>query len=327
MATRSMAPSLCALLVLAPVLCAQSNEYAAGKTRLLAAPFAAPRDSFLYAALDVPRLESAWSLARGDVFARLSSRRTASWGSDRIDGVRSRFNGTFRELVAAEVRWAALDGLELAASASFGGWDEDQDVFFLFNGADVPIVRDEAGAIDEMSGASKRHDNLVEVVLGAKVVLVESVGHDAALSVAGSVRVPVARDRDLSHSGTYDLAATLLATQGFGALTLHANLGVGVPVGRQTLFERFERVRLDPFVHGGLGVNWRLADWLAAIAQFEANTSAFGDVRFLDGPVATVFGGLRAMWGRFVLEFGGGTGLLRETSYDYAFAAAAGYLF
>ena len=108
-------------------------------------------------------------------------------------------------------------------------------------------------------------------------------------------------------------------------LALHANLGANAVFGRQTLFTT--DVRIDDFVHGGVGAVVRALPWLDVGVQVEGNTSLFSDVPFLDGPVLTCGAGLRCSCGRGkTLELGVERGLTR-LSADFEVFVQFGLVF
>ncbi|MBI4601242.1 MAG: hypothetical protein HY721_04695 [Planctomycetes bacterium] len=293
---------------------------------VLTAPLPAPRASFFHAALEVPALEPARTLGPGDFLVRVETSHARSVDTRRVDGFDQHFDGLFHEWGVLRLAAGVLPGLELQARAGLAGWDEELDTFFILDRAGNPIVHDEEGVVLK-TGASGRHDNLSDVVLGAKGLLLARERFGLDVAIAGAVKLPAARHDDLSHAGTTDLAFSLLASLPLGRVTLHASSGVGIPLGGQQIFVDAAHVDLEPFYHGGLAANWCLVDGLALVAQLEGNTSAFGDVEMLeDGPL-TAFAGLRWMLGGFFLEAGGGTGLLPRSSCDYALSFALGYVF
>ena len=287
---------------------------------LLAAPEAAPRLSFFHAALEVPPMQAAWTLPRGASFAELTSTHALSTDQQEIDGVHNRFDGIFHEWLAADLRWGVAPDVEIGARVAYAGWDEHNDCFDLFDAGGNFIVSDED---QHLSGdATGRHDNVSDVVLRGKVVLLEDDTETSALALAGSVKIPVARARDLTNAGTVDVTTTLVASRRWGDFALHANLGVGVPLGEENLFEDEANVELEPFVHGGLGGTWLLAEDFSLSLQLEANSSAFEDVEFLED-----FLGARRFFGDVLVEAGAGVGLVSSSSYDYEFLVGVGYLF
>lgn len=308
-------------------LVALAGEDAAAPTprdTLLRAPFPAPRASFFHAALDVPPLASAETLPAGAVVARFSSTGTHSYEKRSIDGIENHFDGAFRELFAAEGVFGVADGFELAVRSAFGGWDEHRDNFDLFDENGDFIVSDEDAHL--AGEATKRHDNVTSVFLRGKLRFLGD--DDAATAAQFSLKIPVAPDRDLSNAGTYDVNLSILETVRCGDVTFHANAGVGVPLGDETLFEDDADVDLNPFVHGGIAADWSVADDFALGLQLEANTSAFRDVEFLEGAPVSVFAGARKFFGDgFWAEGGAGIGLAGEATYEWTYLVSVGIVF
>ncbi len=282
------------------------------------------RNSFFYAALEVPPLETARILPAGSTYARLDSTHTGSQETRRGLGKQNRFDGLFHQWLALDVSRGILPGVEAGARFTLAGWDESKDRFFLFDRRRRPLVRFENTVI-QGTGPSQRHFNLADVVLHGKGTLSESAAGDLALAV--SAKLPVGRPHDLINAGTYDLNFTLLGTREVGRFTLHANLGVGIPLGTQNLFIPQDHVGLDPFVHGGVALNARVKKDLSVGIQVEANSSAFGDVPFLDGTPVTTTLGVRKISGDWIFEGGGGVGLAHRASSDYTVFIAVGRLF
>jgi hypothetical protein len=110
-------------------------------------------------------------------------------------------------------------------------------------------------------------------------------------------------------------------------VTLHANAGIGLPLGKQNLFVEEAGVDLNHFFQAGVCANWQINKELALGIQLEGNTTAFHDVPFLDYPSATLYAGLRKLFGNLVVEGGVGTGLVRKGSYDYEYHLSVGYHF
>ena len=295
-------------------------------SQLLLAPFAAPRANFFHAALGVPEFESARTLDPGSVYLRLQTAHAQSREKRTIAGYTNDFNGLYHQWAALEAKWGVIDRLELSANTVFAGWDETLDRFRLYDDKGTPIVTDEAQTING-TGASKRHDNFSTVGFEAKGLLLKAEDAGLDVSVATSIKFPIGRDRDLTDGGTYDLAFSLLGSLPLGRVEVHANVGVIVPLGSQNLFIHEANVDLNPFVFGGFGAVVRLPSDFAVGIQLEANSSAFGDVNFLEEAPITVTGGVRKLFGHLVLESGGGAGLNTKSSYEWMFFLSAGYVF
>lgn len=294
------------------------------KDAVLTAPFSAPRLNFFHSSLEVPPLESPNPLPPGVFYIQISSNHAHSKKSERINGIKSEFDGLYHEWARADISMGVFSWLDLAISLALTGWDEDLDKFPIFDEIGRPIVRYEYLDIYGLE-ATKRHDNLSEAVIRAKAHLLQKGDFDLAL--ASSLKIPFGRPRDLTNAGTYDVNVFLLGSYTLNSVTLHANCGAGFPLGKQNLFEDVADVDLNPFFHAGIGVNWRILKSLAVGVQLEGNTSAFQDVEFLDYPALTLFAGVRKYFGSFFIEGGGGTGLYREGSYDYNIHVGVGYLF
>ena len=291
----------------------------------LTAPLPIPRASFFHAALEVPPLEPARTLAPGTLLVELETAHVRSVERRTIDGVESRFDGLFHDWGTLKLSAGLFDGLEVFGRASLSGWDEKLDKFFLLDGAGNPIVENESGVVSQTS-ASHRHDNVSDAVVGLKGLFLRREDFPFDLAGLCSLKIPVARPTDLTNAGTYDLNFGLLASVPLGPVTIHANGGVGIPLGSQNLFVSDSNADVRPFVHGGLAAAWRLPGDLALVAQIEANYSAFEHVEFLEGPPVTVGVGVRKLFGRFFVEAGGGTGLVPRSSYDYAIHFAMGWM-
>lgn len=296
---------------------------------LLDAPLAAGRPSFFHAALEVPPLETARTLDRGTVYARLRSTHARSnWhegegfsarGEDDIDG-------TYREFASLLVSWSPLQTLELTARAVFAGWDEHHDRFELFNDSGDPIVSDEEKKILGL-GATSRHLNLSVFGLGAKLQLWDAVDRGFDFALASYVKIPFGRSRDLTHAGTTDVALSGLARVPVGRGSFHFQLGATVPFGEQNLFNEREDVALAPFAFGGAGFTWRVAETVAVGIQVEGNTSAFRSVDFLRKHPASAVVGTRILWGPAVFEMGLGAGFDWSASYQWMGFASVGFVF
>ncbi|MGE0706642.1 MAG: hypothetical protein AB7N76_05480 [Planctomycetota bacterium] len=297
-----------------------SDPHARNREWLLRAPFAIPRADYFYAALEVPPLESARTLAGGTFLVRLRSAHARSrwrWPHHPPGPLPSAFLGLYHEWGSLELRWGALDRLELGARAVVAGWDEHEDHFDLFDEQGRPLVFGEERSISQMR-ATSRHENLS--VFGAHVagLLLDArdVGWD--LSASFSLKVPVGRERDLTHAGTTDLALTLRASLPLAWGALHANLGGVVPLGRQDLFERRARVRLDPFLVWGAGATFTLTDALSLGLQLEGNTSAFQEAGVLREVPVRAAGGVRFFpCDQVILELGAGIGLYWRSSAQW----------
>lgn len=232
-------------------------------------------------------------------------------------GYEQDFDGLYHEFLNAEGAWTISEDLELAAAATLAGWDEHLDRFALFDANGDHIVHGEN--TEPGSGASSRHMNLSRVDLRATWRLLEreSAGWDFALSPG--FKIPVGRSHDLTNAGTWDGSLTALATLPMDGWTLHGNGGVTVPRGDERIFTTAADVELNPFWHGGLSAVVPLGSDFAAIAQLEANTSAFRDVPQLEDPPATFLLGLRATSGGTSWELGLGTGFDWDAAYQFLF--------
>ena len=332
----------CAGSSAAPAVSATNDvDSASVQEQFLMAPLASHRGSFFYAALGVPMLESAETLPAHTGYLRLRtdyaySSRGPTMGNDQRrrqyvqetfrsgKTPRDIFSGLYDTWLAVEGTYGLLPWLEVGARAAYGGWYEHEDTFYLFDREGRPLVRFEDRDI-KGEGASGRQDDISDAVLSAKARLLRS--GDASLmntlSVGASVKLPMAAGRNLEDAGTTDFALRLLDSLDAGPFSVHVNVAGVVPAGSQNLFIKEDDVSLDPFLAGGLGVTWRATDTLAFDVQAEGNTSAFRDVRFLDGNVLTVTAGARKLIGSYVLEAGFGKGCT-EVSYDWSGFLAVG---
>jgi hypothetical protein len=291
---------------------------------ILTAPFAAPRLNFFHASLEVPPLESPRTLPAGIFYAKISSSHALSKKNETINGIKNYFNGQYHEWGRLNVSMGVTKWLDIAASLTLAGWDETMDNFPIFDKAGHPIVRFEDQDIFGL-GVSARHDNISKGIIEAKAHLWGSKGFD--LAFASSLKIPIGRPRDLTNAGTFDLNVSLLGSYTFNHITLYANCGEGFPLGEQNLFVKEAHVDLNPFFYWGIGANWEITKSFALALQLEGNTPAFREVRFLDYPALTLFGGLRKYFGSFFIEGGAGGGLIHRGSYDYNLYASVGYLF
>ena len=278
----------------------------------LRAPFGVPRPSFFHAALLVPELQPAATQQAGTLLTEVGSYHADAKSTRTFEGVTSSFAGAYHEWIAAELHWGALPRVELSFRTAVAGWDEVLDHFTLRDAGGNLIVRDEERLKE--GEASQRHENVARVDLGAKFQLLGGDDATATTAIAGGLKLPVARPGDLTSSGTYDVAATLLETVRLGAWTLHANGGGVWPLGGQTLFHADEGIKLDPFAQGALGANLQVDPLMALDLQLQANTSAFRDVPFLkQGPITAVFGA-RRWFGPTSVEVAVGHGFDHESS-------------
>ncbi len=292
---------------------------------LLDAPFSALRLSFFHAALEVPPIETARTLPPGSLFVQIDSSHARSRKTADENGIGNLFDGIFHEWAALDVMAGLLPRLEGGVRIALSGWDEEKDKFFLFDDAGNPIVSDETLVITG-SGSSQRHDNVSDIVLKLKGLLLEQEDSFLDLGLLGSVKFPIARERDLTNAGTFDLNIALLASKDLGPVTVHINAGGGFPIGENNLFVDSADIDLNPFFHGGFGITWRALESTSVLLQLEGNTSGFKEVDFLDEGPLTIFGGVRQAFGDFFVEGGAGAGLLRDSSYDFAVQVGVGYL-
>jgi hypothetical protein len=304
---------------------AESNPHFA-RELILTAPFSAPRLSFFHATLEVPPLESARPLPSGDLYARITTTHASSIKDQNIDGVKSHFGGLFHEWGALDVSLGVIPRLEIGGRIVVSGWDEKADKLQILDKNGRPIVRYEA--LDYYGiGVSGRNSNISNTVIRAKTLLYSSENPIFDLALASSVKIPIGRARNLTNAGTTDLNSFLLGSLFLNPVTLHANAGIGVPLGKQNLFVEGAGVDLNHFFHAGVGANWQINEGLAMGIQLEGNTTAFRKVPFLDYPAVTLFAGLRKFFGNLVVEGGVGTGLVPKGSYDYEYHLSVGYQF
>lgn len=295
-------------------------------SQLSSSPFAAPRANFFHAALEVPPFESGRTLPQDAILVRLRTAHPRSLEERTIDGYENVFNGRYHEWTAVEFDWGVSKRLEIGVRTVFAGWDEHQDRFDILDSNGVPIVTDEYKTFYGIA-ATSRHENFSVIGLKAKTLLFEAEHDGLDLSLATSVKFPIGRPEDLTSAGTYDLAFTLMGSKPLRWATVHANLGVTVPLGTQNLFEPEADIELNPFVHGALGATFPLPLEFAVGLQLEANSTAFHEVEFLDKPPITFTLGLRRFFGKFVLEAGGGVGLDWSSAYQSTYFFSVGRLF
>jgi hypothetical protein len=292
---------------------------------VLTAPFAAARANFFHAALEVPPLEPGRTLNPGSWLFRMRTTHARSNEERVLQGSKQDFDGIFHEWAHLEIAWGAQERLEIGARAAIAGWDEHEDRFEVFDSRGRPLVRFEDQTIFG-KGASKRHDNLSVAGARAKVLVLRAEENLVDASLAVSAKFPVGRPRDLTNAGTHDLAATAMASLPLPWGAVHASCGATVPLGEQNLFIEEAGIDLQPFVHGGIGAVVSLPWTMALGLQVEANSSAFSEIPFLDGPPLNIAGGLRKLQGGLILEAGGGLGVNWENSYQYMVFGSIGYL-
>jgi len=280
------------------------------------APFSVPRASFFHAALDVPPLESAETLPEDSVYVRVRTTHARSYKEEPVNHIPNKFEGIYHEWLAFDASWGIAKNWEVGMWMPLAGWDEQQDVFRLFDDAGNAIVRNEANQISGAE-ASRRHDNFSVLGLRAKRMLLHDPEHGYDLAASAQLKIPIGRPRDLTNAGTWDAVLTMLATvpEPWGAI--HLNFGVTFPIGNQNIFVDGADVTLDWFVHGGAAVTFPVSEQLTLGVQVEANSSAFGDVDYLRGAPVTTVVGARWLTGKYVLEVGAGMGLDWGTSYQW----------
>jgi hypothetical protein len=334
-----MSRALCAALLfglLAPLALADDQESLRRDVEAVAnevldsplplAPFSIPRASYFYAALDVPPLESAQTLSPSSFYLRLRTTHARSYSKERIDYIPNSFEGLYHEWLAFDASWGIAKDWEVGMWLPLVGWDEIQDRFHIFDDSGNAIVRNEAAQISGAE-ASRRHDNFSVLGLRAKRMLLHNATHGYDLAASMQLKIPIGRPRDLTNAGTWDLVCTMLATipEPWGAI--HANLGVTFPLGGQNLFIPEANVTLNPFVHAGIAADFAVSQQWTVGVQLEANSDSFGDVAFLRGVPVTGVAGARWLHGKYVLEFGAGTGFDWHTSYQWLAFLSFGRLF
>jgi hypothetical protein len=320
----AFARAACALLLASCATPPPTPALAATADTWQRAPLGVIRPSFFHAALLVPPMQSAETVATGTAVGLLSTSHANASAIRTIDGVTSAFYGGFHEWVAPELHWGALPATELMLRSSLSGWDEARDHFTLFDQNHNYLVKDENRLAHGM--ASQRHDNVARVDLGGKLELLGGHG-GATTSFAPALKIPIAREGDLTGGGTWDVGATLLETIPLDAFTLHANGGWVWPLGHQNLFEDSEHVGINSFPQGALGVNWLANPDVAFLLQLQANGSAFRDIEFLNEAPVTLTGGSRCRFGTGFVELSGGRGFSRNSADTWEMSVAFGLAF
>jgi hypothetical protein len=309
----------CLAIALTPLLLAELPS------AIALAPFETPRNGFFTGSVLVPGFEPAAPLEEGSLYVRARTAHSKSVEIESEHGVASRFNGLLHEWVAIDLAYAITRRVELGMRATVAGWDEQDDVFEVRGRSGRLIVRDEEHKAQ--GGKTARHDNVAEWLFRGKVALLCAPGDDdpSALSLALCVRLPIARQRDLTHAGTSEASLAVLGTIALGErVALHANLGGTVFFGEQRIF--VEEGEFQEFLHAAAGATFRAADWLALGAQLEGNTPAIRHVNLMDGPVLSAAAGARVLLGGFVGELGGAIGLTRWSA-DQEMFASLGWVF
>lgn len=203
-----------------------------------------------------------------------------------------------------EVRAGMEDGWEFHAGLDISNLlEQDDDIVLIHNGT-------------VLINAGQRGLALGDLRLGMKKSLFEFGEKGNAGFVIGS-KIPLSRsNNDLLTSGGVDFAASLLASQDMGGLTLHVNLGAIVP-GDVEVFE--EDVDTTNALTFGVGAVIPFETWGVLALQLQAHQSLFHDsddsLGILDENVATAHAGIRARIGSYFLELSLGSGLT-DTSSD-----------
>lgn len=205
-------------------------------------------------------------------------------------------------------------GLEVPVLYTYGGILDD---FIL--GVERLIIGDMARALrrEQTSGAFTyrvlRGDRLIlqgednvgglgDMVLKAKVHLVDEQTWIPALSVRVAVKFPTGDVRRAFGSGAFDAAVGVLAQKTFGRWTFYANADVTVPG------QAFGQVvgSLQPFFSGVLAIERRLAPPLSLVLQLHGDTRPFHrTVPILDERILEVLLGLNWALNRHtIVQFG-----------------------
>lgn len=311
--------ALLASIALGVALCcpARAEEQAELERPFSLDPFAPPRNAHFYSGLGQPLLRAAALPAPGTLGVELRG-----GGTKTTFGARNRFDGVFWEYARVELALVPLDWLEVWAAARISGWDERRDVFRVA-GVDPDSLVVEGELEKATRGtATSRHENLSEVSVGLQVIPVRTDW--LALGAGLQVKSPGFRRKDLTNSGTTDLAPFLSASIDLGPrLRLHLNAGAVIPLGRNWIAQD-RAFELRPFFSGAVGITWAATDWLSLGATLEGSSQAFEDVPLLGhGPIAGSVGA-RLSLGRFELELGVGTGLSSHSA-DFLFWIEAGW--
>lgn len=315
---RTGCPARLALLAL-PLFGASCTTPAlepAERESLLRAPFSVPSAHFFHAALLVPPLRRAEALPAGAAELRLQTSHARSRSVDTIAGVENEFDGLYHAVLSTESDYGIGGGREISLEAVLSGWDEELDQFELYDETGDPIVSDEDAHLEE-GLASSRHENLS--VLRLRGLQELGGGESWTWSLEGALKIPFGRSGDLTHAGTYDPALTLRHTLHEGRWSAHSAAGLTWPLGEQNLFDDDADVELGPFVHGGVAAVRTLGELWSAGVQVSGQTSAFGDVEFLDHPAGSIVIGARRLAGPWALEAGGGSGADPSGSYRWMF--------
>ena len=298
---------------------------------LLSAPFAAQRANFMHAALGIPRLDTAYVLPTGTWYIRFCSDHSDNEKGPRIERsdmqqevsegrrVPDYFLGLYHKAASIELTRNIGLRTEVHARASYAGWDEHRDLFYLFSPEGTPLVEGEHRTVYGI-GATGRDGDLADVVLQSKTVLYEIVTPHSrhCVSLAASVKLPLGQPNNLVDAGTVDPGLRLLATSTIGQIAVHLNAGGVVPLGEQNLFVEEADVDLDPMIVWGVGLVWLPTSTVACGVQIEGNTSAFSDVQFLNDDPVTALIGLRKLTLNHVIEAGIGIGFDNDTSYTWS---------
>ncbi len=100
------------------------------------------------------------------------------------------------------------------------------------------------------------------------------------IGALAEIKFPLANEEDFLTSGSIDVGLSGILTKRWNDFTLNLNFGLVFPVGDSELFS--ENDGLDPYFHGGLAGALKVHETLVLLAQFEFNTSPFGDLAVLE---------------------------------------------
>lgn len=265
---------------------------------LAMAPYHGPRNNCWSGLLNTPPLEEALVLPSGAWLMRVSvDLAGADWSSD-DEGGESRFNAAYLT-ESLEVDYGLSDQFLVGLRFTTGelGQGGDNPIRVWDGGQQVVPSGDRGFAMESLVARGKYTASLGFLDFG----------------VLAEIKFPLADNEDFLTSDSIDIGFSGIVTKRWKDVTLTLNAGIVFPVGDSGLFTEGDAV--DPYFHGGLAAAVRVHERLVLMAQFEFNTSAFGDLAVLDGlTVMTVSaGGRYKLTGSAFLSGRFGTGLSEES--------------
>ncbi len=232
---------------------------------LALAPYPSPRNNCWTGLLNTPPLEEALVLPPGTWLVRgMVDISSADWSSDDLGG-ESAFKAAFLT-ESLQVDYGITD--QLLAGLRFATGE-------LGQGGDDPIrVWEDGRQVVPSGDRSFTMEGLV-----GRVKFTGTAGF-ADFGVLAEIKVPLADEEDFLTSGSIDVGVSGIVTRRWRGFAVTLNAGVVFPVGDAELFSDHDK--LDPYFHGGLAAAVEVHRTLTIMAQFEFNTSPFGELSALE---------------------------------------------